>query len=551
MRRLFCLLLLSASSLAAVERPPLGDHLASTATTLPKGAVASAEKRDGSWQYSIAGMPFAAGHASVPPEKVLFEIGSISKVFTGLLLADAVLDGKLGLDDTLAQRLPVKFTDPEVGAVTLKQLATHTSCLPRLPDNMTTVTDSDPYATYDRKALFAYLGAAKLSGKAPCEPTYSNLGFAILGTVLEVTYQSPWASLVERRITAPLGMVDTVQDLSTEQRARLADPWDKDRPGHLWTFQAMAGAGALHSTTLDLSKFADAWLAGAQGPLGKAWPLLAGDYVEVPFIGGKTGLGLNHMRPQKGDPEGDRYGHDGGTGSYRSFVEIWPRDHRGAVVLASSSEANPVAWLLTWTVGGDLAPPRTAIVLPASTLDEYPGVYPIDATNRFTVLKRGDQLWVRLTGQPFWPVYATAKDEFFYKVVAAQLSFQRDASGKLDGLVLHQNGNDVPARHDAGPPPHIEFPPVKDLSSYAGEYDLGATPPVILNIVVAQETLTGQLTGQAQFPAFATGKDRFEFDVVPAALTFERDASGNILAVVLHQGGNDVRALRRASAPVP
>src|SRR5579863_6185280 len=146
MRRFLCLLLLSSSTLAAVERPPLGQHLAGVAPTLGKGAVASAEKRDGGWQFAIAGEPFAAGHAPIPPEKVIFEIGSISKVFTGLLLADAVLDGKLSLDDTLAQRLPVKFQDPTVGAVTLKQLATHTSCLPRLPDNLTTVSDPDPYA---------------------------------------------------------------------------------------------------------------------------------------------------------------------------------------------------------------------------------------------------------------------------------------------------------------------------------------------------------------------------------------------------------------------
>src|ERR1700681_4468047 len=112
-RSLVALLLLSfGTPLSAVELPPLGDQAPKWATALGHGAVATAEKRDSRWTFAIAGQPFAAGHAEVPPQQVLFEIGSITKVFTGILLAHAILEGKLGLDDTLAQRLPVKFDDP-------------------------------------------------------------------------------------------------------------------------------------------------------------------------------------------------------------------------------------------------------------------------------------------------------------------------------------------------------------------------------------------------------------------------------------------------------
>src|SRR3954453_15736326 len=99
------------------------------------GAVATAEKRNGQWTFAISGQPFAAGHAEVAAQKTLFEIGSITKVLTGILIPDGVAEGKISLDDTLAQRLPVKFAQASTGAVTLRQLATHTSCLPRLPDN--------------------------------------------------------------------------------------------------------------------------------------------------------------------------------------------------------------------------------------------------------------------------------------------------------------------------------------------------------------------------------------------------------------------------------
>src|SRR5690349_7995667 len=146
MRTLIFLLLLSlGNAVGAAELPPLGSQAAAWAASVGHGAVATAEKRDGTWTFALGGQPFADGHVAVPAERVIFEIGSISKVFTAILLGDAVQAGKLGLDDTLAQRLPVKFSDPATGALTLKQLATHTSCLPRLPDNLTSGAAPDPY----------------------------------------------------------------------------------------------------------------------------------------------------------------------------------------------------------------------------------------------------------------------------------------------------------------------------------------------------------------------------------------------------------------------
>src|SRR5436309_8437221 len=141
-------LLLVSTSLGAAELPPLGDQASGWATAMGHGAVATAEKRGGRWTFALSGQPFAAGHAEVAAQKTLFEIGSISKVFTAILLADAVAEGKLSLGDTLAKRLPVKFADPATGAVTLRQLGTHTSCLPRLPDNIGNANPDDPYSQY-------------------------------------------------------------------------------------------------------------------------------------------------------------------------------------------------------------------------------------------------------------------------------------------------------------------------------------------------------------------------------------------------------------------
>jgi D-alanyl-D-alanine-carboxypeptidase/D-alanyl-D-alanine-endopeptidase len=536
---LLLLLLSCGAVLGAAELPPLSEPASKWAAALGHGAVATAEKRgDGRWMFAIAGQPFAAGHAEVPPQQVLFEIGSITKVFTGILLANAVLDGKLSLDDTLARRLPVTFANPATGALTLRQLATHTSCLPGLPDNAP-FTGDDPYADYDKKKLFEYLAGAKLEKKQPpCAFEYSNLGFGILGVVVETAYGKPWAALIEEKITGPLGMVDTAPDLSPAQRSRFAEPWSGDQRAHPWTFTALAGAGALRSSLADMSRFADALLAGPKGRLGRVWPLLTGDYAEA--MGGKIGLGLLHAKA--GGEES--YWHNGGTGGFRSMIQVRPASGRAVVILVSNGSANLDGWLAAWE-----HPPvaRAEVRLPSEALDEYAGVYSVNDSLRFTLVRRGEGLAARLTGQSFLPIFASAKDEFFYKAVDAQLSFRRNAAGKIEGLTLHQNGRDMAASRDPGPAPHIEFPTAAALAEYAGEYDFGQFLPGTTITVQATpvEVLLVTITGQPAAPVFSVGKDRFEYDIVEAALTFERDAAGKVVAVVLHQNGLDRRAPRR------
>jgi hypothetical protein len=263
----------------------------------------------------------------------------------------------------------------------------------------------------------------------------------------------------------------------------------------------------------------------------------------MPSAGGKIGLGLVHAR----DFGEDSYWHDGGTGGFRSTIAVRPASGRAVVVLTSNAAANPAAWLASWQAARRPQEARSEIALPPEVLDEYVGVYPIDKSARFTLLRRGDGLVARLTGQPFIPVFARAKDELFYKVVDAQLSFRRNAEGKIKGLTLHQNGRDIPASRDASPPPHIEFPNAAALAEFAGEYDFGLFQPgATISVRATPEVLLVRLTGQPELPVFAVAKDRFEYDVVVAALSFERDPAGKVVAVVLHQNGMDMKAPRRA-----
>ena len=136
----------------------------------------------------------------------IFEIGSISKVFTSLLLADAVQRGEVALTDPISKYLPASVKVPERGrAITLQDLATHTSGLPRLPD-MNPKDPENPYADYSVDQLYRFLSTYQLPRDVGASYEYSNLGAGLLGHILALRAGTDYESLVKSRITGPLGM---------------------------------------------------------------------------------------------------------------------------------------------------------------------------------------------------------------------------------------------------------------------------------------------------------------------------------------------------------
>lgn len=193
-------------------------------------------------------------------------------MFTGLLLAQAVEKGDLSLDDSLGKLLAgtVSFQSPATSAITLRQLITHSSCLPRSPPGMAESFNlADPYANYTRSDLWADLRSSKLESMPPCAAVYSNLGMGLVGELLSHHYNKSWADLVSERITQPLGIKDTVQNLG-DKDFRFAQGHNNRAKVQGWEFKALAGAGALRSTASDMLVFSRAMMAGSTGPLGPA-----------------------------------------------------------------------------------------------------------------------------------------------------------------------------------------------------------------------------------------------------------------------------------------
>jgi CubicO group peptidase (beta-lactamase class C family) len=503
-----------------------------------KGAAAVGVWRDGAASYG------KAAHTDGLAADPMFEIGSISKVFTGLLLAQAVERGDLKLDDNLGKLLQgeVKL-NADVGAITLRQLVTHSACLPRMPDNFSDPGMSNPYTNYDRTMLWSALANLKLPHAAPCAGAYSNMGFAVVGELLARRYSKPWEQLVADNITGPLGMHDTMQHLN-DKAARLAPAYNGAQSTPPWDFIAFAGAGSLHSTPADMLVFSRAILAGKKGPLGAAVPRMLEPLGRID--GAEIGYGIMMRGPQ----DKRTYFHTGGTGGFRSDWLVMPDTQQALVVMVSNAEA-PAG-----LVGGDIVAQRypladTRIAVDDAALPKYTGVYRVDANMAMTFVAQDGKLYGRITGQTFTPLTAAARDVFTIPQYGAEFSFQREG-GKIAGATLRQRGGEFKGRRTGDAVSPLAQDPKVTQEAFGGDYVVAdaSLPPMNFDVHTLDGQLLIRLNDQPLLPVFAVpGKaDRYACDVVAAEFQFERDAGGKPSALVLHQNGAAIRALRKPTA---
>lgn len=533
------LALLVIGSLPAAETTQLETVLERIAKKVPAGGIVAAEFNRDNVHFVARGDFGVAG--SVAPERVIFEIGSISKVFTALLLAETVQEGKASLDDPIAKHLPADLNlPPEIAAITLEQLSSHTSGLPRLPPNFAPKDPKDPYADFGISELHAALKASKLTGPAPQPPAYSNFGQGLLGHLLSRVHQRTYEQLVNERIATPLGLKDTVITLTAEQRTRLAAPHSGAESASAWQFDALAGAGAIRSTAADLTTLAQALMKPADTPLSRAWELVRQPRAET----GDTKFGLA-VTIAKVDGV-TTYSHAGGTGGYRTHLEFAVEGNRGLVVLINNDALEPMSVpiaLREARLPASKNSPREETPIAVEKLPEFTGVYELSPQARFTLMIGDDsRLIARLSGQPFFPLFHSGNDRFFYRVVPAEIQFVRNADGKIISLTLFQNGRELSARRSDQAVPTILFPTEAELAAYAGSFEF--SPGLVLKVSSRGRQLFAQLTGQPQLPVFKQRDDYYASDVVEAALGFERDAEGKVIAAVLHQNGVEQRATR-------
>lgn len=473
-------------------------------------------------------------------EDTIFEIGSITKAFTAVLLADMVKRNLVALDDPVQKYLPSLAYMPSHGDkhITLGNLATHRSGLPRLPDDFEAKDMENPYVDYTDKRMLQFLAGHELSRDIGAKYEYSNLGVGLLGYALSRHAGKSFEQLVIDRISEPLGLKDTRITLSDEQRSRLAQGHVAGRPAKNWDFDALAGAGALRSTARDMLRFLSANLGLAETRLSNALQATHRDRFET---------GQPELSVALGWHVWTKYGttiiwHNGGTGGYHSFCGFIPQKGLGVVVLTNSSEDIDDIGLHVLDPKFELKAVRKTTPVQGAMLDDYSGYYELQPGVVFHITREGNQLFAQLTGQDKYPVYPESDTKFFYKVVDAQLTFVRGGDGKVEHLVLHQNGDHKAKKlTDYKPSVHVEVPvDVAILAQYVGKYEL--TPGVQFDVILDSGQLKIRLANQPRFPVYPESETKFFYKAVDAQITFVKDESGRVTGLILHQGGLDQSA---------
>jgi len=307
--------------------------------------VVIAHHADNTTQYGAAGLTKQGGLS--PDKNTVFEIGSITKVFTSILLAEAVRENLANYDDPVAAHLAkLKFKkNSPFHTITLSELATHTSGLPRLPVDISDGIDwENPYAHYNEQRLTQSLVSfRKKQLEVAGEYSYSNYGAGILGFALTQIYGQTYRDLLKEKILDPLNMTSTdvptrFADLPDDLRARIATPHAGGKAVNHWELASLVGAGAMISSAEDLVKFGKAHWDDSI-PQGLASSLAEVAKPRLEFQG--LGWGI----------EEDILIHDGGTGGFSTGIKVNPSAKTVYVFLSNSSAVSEEI-----TLEGDFLP---------------------------------------------------------------------------------------------------------------------------------------------------------------------------------------------------
>jgi D-alanyl-D-alanine-carboxypeptidase/D-alanyl-D-alanine-endopeptidase len=394
------------------------------------------------------------GRARKTGGDTVFEIASLSKIFTDLLLADAVVRGDARLDDPLSAYVPpgVKVPGFQDRAITLTDLATHTSALPLRPNNLNAAPDTpNKYASYTIGQLYGGLPDYRLTRPPGSKFEYSNLGVALLGQGLALHAHTTYASLLSARITGPLGLKDTRLGDDPAAGPRRAQGHDSDlKPVGSTDDGALNPAGGLRATANDLLKFLALFArdsgpgarADADGDLAKAARLML--TVDRPGDDPATRMALGWRRSKTG--EATYYWSNGSGDGSRTFMGFNPARHIAVVALADAASGEGLDDIArrvldpAQAVNLKIPAVHHEVQLPPQALDRLLGTYRYAPGDEFT-LTRGITGLLLGAGPGQLVIYPEAPGRFFAKVADLQIDFDLPADGAPPlTLVLHQDG---------------------------------------------------------------------------------------------------------------
>jgi len=358
-----------------------------------------------------------------------------------------VVRGEVSPDDPVSKFLPREAQVPDFygNPIKLRDLATYTSGLPRMPSNFKPADKSNPYADYTVAQLYDFLSGYKLSFAPGTHYEYANLGFGLLGHALALRAGMSYEELVVSRICAPLGMESTRTTLAPSMKERLARGHNASlSPVSNWDIPTLAGAGALRSTANDLFAFLDMSLGNKRTPLADAMAMTLGE---------RRSTGLNGPEVAEGWFVSSRYDDeiawkDGSTAGYATFIGFSVKTRRAGILLSNAANYTANTRLGMHLVNAGYPPPKLRRQVPVDPqiLTTYAGRYELTPNFALTVRADGGRLFVQATKQQEYEVFAENEWDFFYRAVDAQITFDAAENGQTRTLTLHQNGRDRPGR---------------------------------------------------------------------------------------------------------
>lgn len=493
------------------------------------------------------GMADTATGRAIAPDTV-FRLGSITKQFTAAVIVQLVQEGKLSLDDPIAKFFP-DYPQPGAGA-TVRQLLQHTSGIQSytsMPGAMAPENIAKPRTTAEMIAWFRDQPSPSKPGEAW---EYNNSGYVMLGAIIEAVTGMAWHAAVEQRIARPLGLAAIRYGVEGESipamakgysgeptvAAELADPIHMSVPH---------AAGALIGTVGDLAKWAQALHHGkvvdaAHYKLMVA-PATTADGKSHPY-----GFGLA-LDPLRGHPA---VGHGGGINGFSTDSIYVPEADLFVAVFTNSDRPAASPGLVMRRIAaaaiGDPYPAFTATTADPATFEAFFGVYPIAEGGERRFFARDGQFYTQRLGGSEMQVFPAGDDRFFYgSRTLSWFRLTRAADG-TPAMEFHQNGETVAEISQRSGPIPAEAPavelPREMLERYVGAYALG---PATMTIAFAENGgLTAQLTGQPPIGIIPTGPGEFRVSGIEARLLFEGGEAAPAAALVLDQGGRQMRAVR-------
>jgi len=493
----------------------------------------------------------------------IFEIGSISKTFTGILLANNVLHGKMNLDDKLQQHLPEGITAPTRNGreIRLFEMSNHTSSLPRMPTNFTPADLTNPYVDYSEEQLFEFLESVELTRDIGSQFEYSNYAVGLLGHLMALKNKTSYEELMVSTIAKPLGMKNTRIVFTPEMNKQLAMGHNGKNQVSNWDLVTMAGAGAIRSDAVDMLKYLSANMGKMKSDL---YPAMQMAHKNTREEGAEQEIGLGWITMKPNDVE--IVWHNGGTGGYRAFAGFLKDGTKGVVVLTNSTSGID-------DIGIHLLNPKsplTSIKIPISTvlkdlIDSKGIVVAVDSYRKLKT-EQADKynFAVGELNALGYQYLNSDKIAIAMELFKLNLEAYPEDSNAYDsmGESYMKNGENEKAivnykksvELDPGNTGGIEMlkklgvevdtlkkeivVATAVLDTYVGDYELA--PSFIVTITRNENQLEAQATNQPKFPVFPKSENVFYFKVVQAQLTFNKGENGKVISLTLDQNGQQV-----------